>query len=196
VSHSDDRLRARSSNPVVPATTSQSPTDNPIGSRFIVKIMSLRTLLAATAAAGAALLPGWQVRAETNRVKFPELDQLVHYTTVKRGNVTEHILTTREAMEAVKNRQPIPNGTHFVLADHRDGKLYRYFVMEKGDGFGADYDDRRRTDNWQFQWFWPDKSINMSENTARCQSCHRSQSGSEYLYTGYRIPRFNGTPIE
>ena len=36
----------------------------------------------------------------------------------------------------------------------------------------------------------------MSENTARCQSCHRSQSGGEYLYTGYRIPRFNGTPIE
>jgi hypothetical protein len=160
-----------------------------------VKILSLPTLLAATAA-GASLVTGWQVHAETNRVKFPELEQLVHYTTVKRGNVTEHILTTREAMDAVKSGQPIPNGTHFVLADHRDGKIYRYFVMEKGDGFGADYDDRRRTDNWQFQWFWPDKSINMSENTARCQSCHRSQAGSEYLYTGYRIPRFNGTPIE
>ena len=160
-----------------------------------MKIMSLRSALAALAA-GAALLAGWQVHAETNRVKFPELDQLVHYTTVKRGNVTEHILTTREAMEAVKNGQPIPDGTHFVLADHRDGKIYRYFVMEKGDGFGTDYDDRRRTANWQFQWFWPDKTVNMSENTNRCQSCHRSQASSEYLYTGYRIPRFNGTPIE
>ena len=155
----------------------------------------LRALLAALAG-GAALLAGWHAHAEANRVKFPELERLVHYTTVKRGNVTEHILTTRAAMEAVKNGQPIPNGTHFVLADHRDGKIYRYFVMEKGDGFGADYDDRRRTDDWQFQWFWPDRSVNMSENTARCQSCHRSQSGSEYLYTGYRIPRFDGTPIE
>ena len=160
-----------------------------------MRIMSLRTPLVALSA-GAALLGGWQVHAETNRVKFPELDQLVHYTTVKRGNVTEHILTTREAMEAVKSGQPIPDGTHFVLADHRDGKIYRYFVMEKGDGFGADYDDRRRTANWQFQWFWPDKTVNMSENTNRCQSCHRSQASSEYLYTGYRIPRFNGTPIE
>ena len=86
---------------------------------------------------GAVLLVGWQVHAETNRVTFPEnLDQLVHYTTVKRGNVTEHIMTTREAMEAVKNGQPIPDGTHFVLADHRDGKIYRYFVMQKGDSFG------------------------------------------------------------
>jgi len=146
---------------------------------------------------GVATLVGWQASAEPNRVTFPEtLDQLVHYTTVKRGNVTEHIMTTREAVEAVKNGQPVPNGTHFVLADHRDGKLYRYFVMQKGDGWEADYDDRRRTGNWQFQWFWPDKTVNTNENTARCQSCHRSQAGSEYLYTGYRIPQFGGTPIE
>jgi hypothetical protein len=146
---------------------------------------------------GAVALAGWRVHAETNRVKFPEnLDQLVHYTTVKRGNVTEHIMTTREAVEAVRNGQPVPNGTHFVLVDHRDGKLYRYFVMQKGDGWDADYDDRRRTGNWQFQWFWPDKTVNLNENTVRCQSCHRSQATSEYLYTGYRIPRFSGTPIE
>ena len=160
-----------------------------------MRAFSVRASLTAVAAIS-VLLPGGQVRAETNRVKFPELDQLVHYTTVKRGNVTEHILTTRDAMEAVKNGQPIPDGTHFVLADHRDGKIYRYFVMEKGGDFGTDYDDRRRTANWQFQWFWPDKTVNMSENTNRCQSCHRSQASSEYLYTGYRIPRFNGTPIE
>jgi Cytochrome P460 len=154
-------------------------------------------IIAPALAAGAVLVAGWQVHAEANRVKFPEnLDQLVHYTTVRRGNVTEHIMTTREAMEAVKKGQPVPAGTHFVLVDYRDGTLHRYFVMEKGTGFGAEYDERRRTGDWQFQWFWPDKSINMSENTARCQSCHRSQQGSEYLYTGYRIPRFNGTPVE
>ncbi|NTJ11523.1 cytochrome P460 family protein [Rhizobium lusitanum] len=147
--------------------------------------------------AGAILVVGWQVHAETNRVKFPEnLDQLVHYTTVRRGNVTEHIMTTQEAIDAVKNKRPIPAGSHFVLVDYRDDKLYRYFVMEKGEGFGADYDDRRRTADWQFQWFWPDKSVNMDENTARCQSCHRSQADSDFLYTAYRIPRFNGTPVE
>jgi hypothetical protein len=144
-----------------------------------------------------ALLVGWQVQAETNRVRFPEnLDQLVHYTTVRRGNVTEHIMTTPEAIEAVKSRQPVPAGTHFVLVDYRDGKLYRYFVMEKGEGFGAEYDARRRTADWQFQWFWPDRSVNLDENTARCQSCHRSQAGADYLFTAYRIPRFNGTPVE
>lgn len=151
----------------------------------------------ATLASGAIAFLSLQAHAEPNRVTFPvNLDQLVHYTTVRRGNVTEHILTTREAIEAVRNRQPIPNGTHFVLADYRDGAIYRYFVMEKGAAFGGDYDERRRTADWQFQWFWPDKSINAAETTARCQSCHRSQEGSDYLFTGYRIPRFDGKPVE
>jgi hypothetical protein len=160
-----------------------------------MKFAKLLVLAALTAAAVFAV--GRQVHAETNRVKFPEnLDRLVHYTTVRRGNVTEHIMTTPEALEAVKSGRPIPAGTHFVLVDYRDDKLYRYFVMEKGGGFGADYDERRRTADWQFQWFWPDKSVNMNENTARCQSCHRSQEGSDYLYTASRIPRFNGAPVE
>ncbi|QOZ77911.1 hypothetical protein XH83_22215 [Bradyrhizobium sp. CCBAU 53351] len=161
-----------------------------------MKRVARRSTLVALAA-GIVLLVGWQVRAETNRVKFPEnLEQLVHYTTVRRGNVTEHIMTTREAIEAVKNGQPVPRGTHFVLVDYRDGKLYRYFVMEKGDGWAADYDERRRTGDWQFQWFWPDRSVNVSENTGRCQSCHQGRENNEYLFTSNRIPDFSGTPIE
>ncbi len=155
------------------------------------------TFLFAGLAAAAATTIGWQVHAETNRVEFPDLEALVHYTTVRRGNVTEHIMTTPEAIEAVKAGQSIPNGTHFVLIDYRDEiELYRYFVMQKGESWGEDYDANRRTADWQFQWFWPDKSVNMDENTARCQSCHRSQEGSDFLFTGYRIPRFNGTPVE
>ncbi|NGN42669.1 cytochrome P460 family protein [Mesorhizobium sp. CGMCC 1.15528] len=155
--------------------------------------LSALTALAATF----VLLVNWQVHAETNRVQFPNLDELVHYTTVRRGNVTEHIMTTPAAIEAVRNGRPIPAGTQFVLVDYRDDmKLYRYFVMEKGEGWGADYGESRRTADWQFQWFWPDKSINMDENTARCQSCHSSQKSSDFLFTGYRIPRFNGTPVD
>lgn len=151
----------------------------------------------AALATGVMLLAGWQVHAEVTRVKFPDnLDKMVHYTTVRRGEVTEHILTTPDAIDAIRAGRPVPSGTHFVLVDYRDGKVYRYFVMEKGAGFGADYDERRRTGDWQFQWFLPDRSINTSENTARCQSCHQSQQGADFLYTAYRIPRFKGTPIE
>lgn len=140
---------------------------------------------------------GIEVHAETNRVRFPEnLDDLVHYTTVRRGDVTEHIMTTREAIDAVKQGQQIPDGTHLVLVDYREGKVHRYFVMQKGEGWGNDYDEGRRTEDWQFQWFWADRSINMDENTARCQSCHSSRSDENYLYTFDALSAFDGTVTE
>lgn len=91
------------------------------------------------------LLVGMQVHAEPTRATMPDIDKLVHYTTVERGEVTEHIMTTREAIEAVKRGEPIPNGTHVALVDYRDGKVFRYFIMEKGEGWGQDYDENRRT---------------------------------------------------
>lgn len=145
---------------------------------------------------GATSLAVLQADAETNRVQLPELDGLVHYTTVRRGDVTEHIMTTPEAMEAIKKGQPVPFGTHFVLVDYRDGKVYRYFVMENGKDWGKDYATGRQTADWQFQWFWADKSINMKENTARCQSCHTSRSNDQYLYTLDQLRAFDGTVVE
>ena len=157
-----------------------------------------KTKLALVAIAfSAAVAMGIQVHADTNRVQFPEnLDDLVHYTTVRRGEVTEHILTTQEAIDAVKKGQPIPDGTHFVLVDYRDGKAHRYFVMQKGEGWGNDYEEGRRTEDWQFQWFWADKSVNMDENTARCQSCHSSRSDSSFLYTFDALGAFDGKVFE
>lgn len=55
----------------------------------------------------ATLFVGWQVHAETNRVTFPEIDKLVHYTTVRRGNVTE--LRPCPSQRAAR-RRPVPAG--------------------------------------------------------------------------------------
>jgi hypothetical protein len=160
-----------------------------------IKKTFIRLSLAALALA-TITLAAWQVHAEVNRVEFPVLDGLVHYTTVRRGEVTEHIMTTPEAVAAVKKGEPIPPGTQFVLVDYRDSKVHRYFVMQNGPDWGKDYEDRRRTGDWQFQWFWADKSINMDENTARCQACHNSRADENYLYTFDALKAFDGTVIE
>jgi hypothetical protein len=155
-----------------------------------MKTIQIRLPLVA-AIFGAVTLICWQAIAEGNRVAFPNLEQLVHYTTVRRGNVTEHMLTTQDAIAAVKAGQPIPNGSHVVLVDYREGEVFRYFVMQKGNGWGRDYDDRRRTADWQFQWFKPDRTINMNENTTRCQSCHQARADNEYLYTFDQMKAFD-----
>jgi hypothetical protein len=51
-------------------------------------------------------------RALSDLVKFPEnYAEGVHYATVKRGNITEELFTTRAAIDAVKKGQPLPSGT-------------------------------------------------------------------------------------
>jgi len=122
--------------------------------------------------------------AEPNRVEFPKnIESLVHYTTVNRGGITEHMLTSKEALDAIEQGQEMPNGTQVILADYRDNEIYRYFVMQKGANWGDDYPTYRQTADWQFQWYWPDGSINMSENTERCQSCHQSRENANYMFT-------------
>lgn len=151
----------------------------------------------AVAALGLIAAGASMAQAETNRVAFPaDIDQLVHYATVRRGPSTERIMTTKEALAAMKAGNPAPDGTQFVLLDIRDGKPYRYFVMQKGVGFGAEYDERRRTGDWQFQWYWPDRSVNLQENTARCQSCHQGRATNEFLFTFDQLKAFVGQPVE
>nr|WP_315426981.1 cytochrome P460 family protein [uncultured Albidiferax sp.] len=155
------------------------------------KFRSFFLPVAGAVALVAFLLSALAARAEVNRVTFPtNLDRLVHYTTVKRGEVTEHLLTTQEAIDAIKLGKLIPSGTHVVLVDYRDNKVFRYFVMEKRDGWGAEFAPARRTGDWQFQHFKADKTINLSENSARCQSCHQGREDDQHLYTLSDMKRF------
>lgn len=125
-----------------------------------------------------------QALAEPTGVAFPAtLDGLVHFSTVRRGEVTEHMLTTPEAIAAAQAGQKMPDGTQVILADYRDGSLYRYFVMEKGAGWAAEYAGPNPTDDWQWQWYWPDGTINMAENTERCRACHTGQQDRNYMFT-------------
>jgi hypothetical protein len=72
-----------------------------------MKAISLHTLATALALAVAATLAG-QARAGGELVKFPEnYAEGMHYATVDRGNITEEMFTSRAAIDAVKNGQPI-----------------------------------------------------------------------------------------
>ncbi|WP_455275027.1 hypothetical protein [Rhizobium herbae] len=112
--------------------------------------------------------------AAANSVTFPPLDQLEHYTTVRRGITREQMLTSPEALAALKAGQPVPTGTHMVLVDFQSDVLTRYLVGQKiGDG----------ADQWEYQWFRPDQTVKADENVARCYSCHRSKQSEQFMFT-------------
>lgn len=125
-----------------------------------------------------------QAEAGGERVNFPEdYDQGVLYATVERGNIHEEIFTLRETIEAVKDGQPIPSGTVITLVDYRDGKLFRYVVMEKRSGWGAEYSEDIRNGEWEYQAFHADRSVNEKENLVRCFRCHKSEEHNDFVFT-------------
>jgi hypothetical protein len=130
--------------------------------------------------------------AETNLVRFPEgFDRGVRYATVQRGNITEEIYANPETIEAVKAGRPIPSGAVLTLVDSRDGKLFRYVVMEKRTGWGGGRSESNRTGEWEFQWFTPSKAVKADEDLARCQACHNSQAGNDFVWTFNRLKNPN-----
>ncbi|MBX9451550.1 MAG: cytochrome P460 family protein [Mesorhizobium sp.] len=113
--------------------------------------------------------------AQVGTVTFPELEALVHYTTVRRGVTREHMLTSQAALDAIQAGQPVPTGTHVVLVDYQSDVLARYLVSEKtGDG----------PDDWAYQAFTPEQTIKTDdESPARCYSCHQSRQDRQYMFT-------------
>lgn len=113
--------------------------------------------------------------AEGAMVTFPDLEALVHYTTVRRGVTREHMLTNQSALDAIQAGAPVPTGTHVVLVDYQSDVLTRYLVAEKIGG---------SPDDWAYQAFNVDRSIRtVDENPARCYSCHQSRQDRQYMFT-------------
>jgi hypothetical protein len=120
----------------------------------------------------------------TSLVKFPEnYDKGVLYTTVTRGNTYEELYTSREAIEAVQNGEPIPSGTVITLEIYEDEELDRIFVMEKRNGWADQNTSEMSNGDWQYQEFTEDGSVNEEADIGRCFSCHANQERDDYVNT-------------
>jgi hypothetical protein len=125
-------------------------------------------------------------------VAFPQnFAEGVRFATITRGNIQEELFTSRAAIEAVKKGETFPSGTVITLVDYRDGRLFRYVVMEKRTGWGADYPPDIRNGEWEFQAFNADRSVNEAEDVRRCFSCHKSQAQQDFVYMRDRMKATN-----
>ncbi len=144
-----------------------------------VKRLLLGTLLLSLAA------PAW---AERGLVKFPEnYAEGVRYAVVPRSDIRQEIYTSQAAIDAVKSGKPLPSGTVITLVDYRDGNLYRYVVMEKRTGWGADYPPELRNGEWEFEAFNADRTVNTNDDVRRCFACHKAQAQRDYVFTLERM---------
>jgi hypothetical protein len=145
------------------------------------------------------------VRAGGDKVAFPEgFDKGVLYTTVDRADNKQYreLYTSQAAVDAAKKGQPMPDGTVVTLVQYRaklgaDGNpekdangrfmktdIIGYTVMEKRKGWGAEYPDKIRNGEWDYQAFTPAKQPNPNSKLTACFECHKPlPSASDYLFT-------------
>lgn len=146
-----------------------------------------RPPLAFSCVAAAAALAA-SAYADGDPVKFPEgFERGVKYATVERGALIEELFTSAKGIAAVKQGKALPSGTVITVVDHRDAKLFRYVVMEKRAGWGAEYPPEKRTGEWEFQAFNADRAVNRAENLDRCFSCHKAQAANDFVFTRSRM---------
>ncbi|CAN7735379.1 cytochrome P460 family protein [Paenibacillus sp. LjRoot153] len=131
------------------------------------------------------------VQGQGKHPEFPEkYEGGVLYSTLNRGNITEPLYTSREAIEAAKKGEPFPDGTVITLVIYKDEKLDETLVAEKRSDWGDQTSSEKQNGDWRYQAFNPDKSVNEQRSIPSCISCHAGREVDDFTFTRDRMKSF------
>jgi plastocyanin len=166
----------------------------------------------AACVAGGALLAATGI-AGPEKIAFPEgFERGVLYATVDRYDIKQYreLYATPEAVTAVREGRPIPHGTVLTLVQYQaqtdaegkplkggdgrfvKGKLLGYTVMEKRQGWGAEYPAEWRNGEWEYAAFTVDRKPNekANANSKNCFVCHKPHEKQDFVMS---LARLSGT---
>lgn len=166
--------------------------------------MSRRIRIASLAVAllAASTLP---TPAGTEEVVYPqgfETGFLRYATRDKPDRKTVRFFyVNRDAFQAAQPGAALPYGTVLVMEDHKarlgadqvpildaEGALIptdevsNVFVMEKREGWGADYPDAVRNGEWEYAWFASDGQRRADKTMDRCFECHKARADADFTF--------------
>ena len=110
--------------------------------------------------------------------------QGIMYYSKFRGGVIEDMYISKDDIIALQRDGVLPNGAKIVVEEYfneggKKGALNRYIAMQK------------RGKSWEFVPYNADKSVNFSDNPARCKDCHTSSiSGEDKVFSIDRIKSY------
>jgi plastocyanin len=154
--------------------------------------------------AGAAGMIAANVAAGPEQIAFPhEYQKWTRYAIVDRYDSKQYreLYTSAEAVKAVREGRPIPEGTVIVMAIHtakvdekgvpqKDAngrfvkeKLTGVTVMEKRKGWGASVPDEWRNGDWQYASFTHEGKPNAKANAniKNCFVCHKPHEKQDFV---------------
>ena len=140
-----------------------------------------------------------------SRVGFPEGYQqtFVRYHTINfpAAKQVRYYYANPAALQAAREGKPLPDGSYLFaevysakLDDARnpvkgpDGffetdKVVAYTAMERQAGWGNDFPEMLRNENWNYAVFTADKKPRAGVNQAECLGCHKPLDKVSYTFT-------------
>jgi cytochrome c553 len=138
-------------------------------------------------------------------VTFPEgyKESFTKYHTISFPGTKQvrHYYANKAAVEAAKTGKPLPDGSVLFAevysaklgADGKpvaggDGnfvaeKLILYTAMARDAGWGKDFPEMLRNENWNYAIFTTDKQHRPGVNQAECLACHKPLDSVSYVFT-------------
>ena len=164
---------------------------------------TINLAVSAACIAGGALLAATGI-AGPEKISFPEgFEKGVLYAVVDRHDTKQYreLYSTPEAVKAVREGKPIPHGTVLTLVQYsakkddkgnpvrnakgrfEKGDLIGYTVMEKRQGWGAEYPAEWRNGEWEYAAFTKDKQPNAkaNANAKACFECHKPHERQDFV---------------
>ncbi|MBI4634894.1 MAG: cytochrome P460 family protein [Candidatus Rokubacteria bacterium] len=161
---------------------------------------SVRVLAVCALAVLALVVP---TSAGPEKIAFPgSVKSHVLYTTVDRYDIKQYrelYASSQEAVQAMKDGKPLPYGTVLTLIQYKAqldaqaaplkdangrfvrGDLIGYTVMEKRQGWGAEYPADLRNGEWEYAAFSPDGKLNEKANYKACFQCHKPHEKQDFV---------------
>jgi cytochrome c553 len=183
-------------NPIMNAIAAQLSTDD---------IVNVAAYFSAQAGPDKSAKSSFLPNLATSHVTFPEgyKDTFVKYHTINfptTGQV-RYYYANKKAVQAAKEGKALPDGsvlfaevyTATLDADKKpitgsDGfyvpdKLIFYTAMERNPGWGKDFPEMLRNDDWNYAVFTTDKQQRPGVNQAECLACHKPLDKVSYTFT-------------
>jgi plastocyanin len=171
--------------------------------------MKVRKLL--TASTWVALAFSLPATAGPDKIAYPaDYNKGVLYGTVDRYDTKQYreLWASKAAVDAVKAGKPIPHGTVLTMiifkakvdaagnpvkdanGRFQKGDPVMHMAMQKGAGWGTEYDAAMRNGEWEYRAFLPDGKPNEKADLKPCFACHKPHAGQDFVIS---LARLSGT---
>ncbi len=125
------------------------------------------------------------------------------YTTVNRPDIGQvrYLYANAVALQAAREGRSLPDGSLLVLEQHAakmdadkkpvlgaDGfyvadRMLAFAVMQREAGWGRDFPDLLRNEDWQYAVFTPVRQPRPGVNQADCLACHKPLDKVSYTFS-------------